>query len=175
MSQCCNIWRVNLNPTVTTPFDEIPILKELSLFVFDRALAINMARAEEWCISNLGCSLREGWVILCASSGEFCQQTIGKMLGIHPNTMVKIADRLEKSGFLKREKNPKNRREYILRVTGKGQEAMKTYRKRKIEAYNYAFHPIPYNAVKSDLARALSTIVADDNQKQEKGTKVRRP
>lgn len=45
---------------------------------------------------------------------------LSRELGIDNSAITGIVDRLERSGFATREKNPKDRRAYLITITGKG-------------------------------------------------------
>lgn len=56
--------------------------------------------------------------------GTLSQLTIAELLGINPNVMVLVIDSLEKRRLVKRQRNPKNRREQLVVLTAKGRGAL---------------------------------------------------
>jgi DNA-binding MarR family transcriptional regulator len=52
------------------------------------------------------------------------QQTISTTLGLDPNTVVHVVDDLERMGYTVRERNPRDRRQYVLVATPAGHEIL---------------------------------------------------
>jgi DNA-binding MarR family transcriptional regulator len=50
------------------------------------------------------------------------QQAIGEQLRIDRTTMVSLVDGLEHAGLVRRERNPADRRAYVIRITPAGEE-----------------------------------------------------
>lgn len=59
-------------------------------------------------------------MLLVVGQGETKLVTLAEKLGVNPSTAMRMADRLAAAGLLKREVNPQNRRETLLRLTGIG-------------------------------------------------------
>ncbi|MEU6412750.1 MarR family transcriptional regulator [Microbispora sp. NPDC046933] len=59
-------------------------------------------------------------MLLVVGQGETKLVTLADKLGVNPSTAMRMADRLAAAGLLKREVNPQNRRETLLRLTGNG-------------------------------------------------------
>ena len=55
--------------------------------------------------------------------GSLSQQAIGERLRIDRTTMVALIDELERAGYVKRERNPDDRRAYVIRLTAAGRRA----------------------------------------------------
>jgi DNA-binding MarR family transcriptional regulator len=55
--------------------------------------------------------------------GSLSQQAIGERLRIDRTTMVSLIDDLERAGYVKRERNPDDRRAYVIRLTAAGRRA----------------------------------------------------
>src|SRR5215208_2816808 len=51
------------------------------------------------------------------------QQAIGEQLRIDRTTMVALIDDLEHAGYVKRERNPDDRRAYVITLTARGKKA----------------------------------------------------
>jgi DNA-binding MarR family transcriptional regulator len=78
-------------------------------------------RAEAVVRQSVNLSLREFWVLLAASAAKpVTQKQIAKHLGLNQNVIVLLLDKLEKSGHVRRVRNPDNRREQFVRLTAKG-------------------------------------------------------
>jgi DNA-binding MarR family transcriptional regulator len=58
-----------------------------------------------------------------AAGGSASQQAIGERLRIDRTTMVALIDDLERAGYVKRERNPNDRRAYVLTLTAMGRKA----------------------------------------------------
>ena len=57
------------------------------------------------------------------TAGPRSQQGLGTLIGCDRTTMVEIIDRLEASGYVKRQRNPEDRRAYALEITPRGAKA----------------------------------------------------
>jgi DNA-binding MarR family transcriptional regulator len=55
--------------------------------------------------------------------GSLSQQAIGEQLRIDRSTMVSLIDDLERAGYVKRERNPDDRRAYVITLTAAGKRA----------------------------------------------------
>jgi DNA-binding MarR family transcriptional regulator len=55
--------------------------------------------------------------------GSFSQQAIGERLRVDRTTMVALIDDLERKGYVKRERNPDDRRAYVITLTTAGRRA----------------------------------------------------
>jgi MarR family transcriptional regulator, lower aerobic nicotinate degradation pathway regulator len=58
-----------------------------------------------------------------AGGGSASQQAIGELLRIDRTTMVALIDDLERARYVKRERNPDDRRAYVLTLTAAGRKA----------------------------------------------------
>jgi DNA-binding MarR family transcriptional regulator len=54
------------------------------------------------------------------------QATLCERGAVDPNTMVGIVDRLEAAGLVQRQRDPQDRRAYLVRITVKGRQAFKS-------------------------------------------------
>jgi DNA-binding MarR family transcriptional regulator len=96
-----------------------------------------------------GLDARTGWVLMAVEEKPQNQALVGKSLDINPNSMVKIVDRMEAGGFLKRIRNPVNRREYIIAATPKGRAILRKIHSEWDARTLRLFYPLP------DEARAM--------------------
>ena len=55
--------------------------------------------------------------------GSLSQQAIGERLRIDRTTMVALIDDLERGGYVKRDRNPDDRRAYVITLTAAGKRA----------------------------------------------------
>src|SRR5437660_12909679 len=51
------------------------------------------------------------------SEGAISQQALSRRIRVDPATMVDVIDSLERSGYILRKRNPRDRREYALQTT----------------------------------------------------------
>lgn len=58
--------------------------------------------------------------------GDCAQQTLAAELRIDRSVMVTVCDDLERSGYIRRERNPKDRRSYAVTITAAGRERLRT-------------------------------------------------
>ncbi|MDD2857855.1 MAG: MarR family transcriptional regulator [Candidatus Nanopelagicales bacterium] len=61
-------------------------------------------------------------VILSTSQGPVRQGDLAAMLGNHPSTFSRTADRLVGGGWVRRSENPDNRRETLIELTKTGEQ-----------------------------------------------------
>ena len=72
-------------------------------------------------ISAKHVSLREYWVLSCLMSTDATSQSaLCEVLAYDASDMVRLVDALEKKGWVKRERDSKDRRRQIVRATKRG-------------------------------------------------------
>jgi DNA-binding MarR family transcriptional regulator len=77
-------------------------------------------------LAEQGLSLRMHQVLACVGYfGGGSQQQVCNSLEVDRSEMVRIVDRLEKAGMLRREADPSDRRRHRLRLTPNGHHALK--------------------------------------------------
>ncbi|WJZ03699.1 MarR family winged helix-turn-helix transcriptional regulator [Corynebacterium freiburgense] len=77
-------------------------------------------------LSHENISLRGYWVLTClTSSNASSQSTLCSILTMDASDMVRLIDVLEKHGWAKRSRDPKDRRRQIVSATKKGRAAQK--------------------------------------------------
>lgn len=74
----------------------------------DRALAPLELRAKEF------------WLLAIAGSGNISQHEIADLFGVDPSTLVAVLDELERRGWLRRQRNPHDRRVQWVQRTEAG-------------------------------------------------------
>jgi DNA-binding MarR family transcriptional regulator len=57
-----------------------------------------------------------------------CQKEISDRLGVDPSDLVAVFDMLERAGFVRRGRDPKDRRRYALTLTPSGEEQLRRFR-----------------------------------------------
>ncbi len=85
-----------------------------------------VARAGETYASTQGLGVGQQLVLkMLDAVGACSQQTLSEELRIDRSVMVSICDDLEKSGYVRRERNPRDRRSYAVTVTDAGRERLR--------------------------------------------------
>jgi DNA-binding MarR family transcriptional regulator len=69
---------------------------------------------------------REFLVLAFTASDELSQQDVSRRLSIDPTLIVAAVDALEERGLVERTRDPRDRRRYVLVVTGAGKAALGT-------------------------------------------------
>ncbi|MEU6426904.1 MarR family transcriptional regulator [Microbispora sp. NPDC046973] len=72
-------------------------------------------------------------MLLVVGQGETKLVTLADRLGVNPSTAMRMAGRLAAAGLLKREVNPQNRRETLLRLTDDGRRIVEEVTARRKE------------------------------------------
>jgi DNA-binding MarR family transcriptional regulator len=91
--------------------------------------AENAQEMADRALKDLGLSVRHFGVMTflrnqTAADGESAsQQGIGERLRIDRTTMVALIDDLEREGYVKRDRNPNDRRAYVITLTAAGRKA----------------------------------------------------
>jgi len=84
-----------------------------------------IARAAEEHASRQGLGVGHHLVLkMLAAVGSCSQQTLSEELRIDRSVMVGVADDLERSGLVRRERNPHDRRSYAVSITEDGRERL---------------------------------------------------
>lgn len=65
-------------------------------------------------------TMREFWVLTCVSEVAMSQRELAELLAIDASDMVRILDSLEDHGWVKRDRDPKDRRRQLVSATKKG-------------------------------------------------------
>src|SRR5256885_8585368 len=77
-------------------------------------------------LAPLGLTVRTcGILNLLVDQGPLSQQAIGEMLSIDRTTMVEIVDELEHAGIVRRIRNPRDRRAYLVTLAPGGRTKQK--------------------------------------------------
>ena len=143
-----------------------PGLRDAVVLRLNLAWAVVMERAERFTLERYEMTLRESWILRAAHSGEYSQLTLADLLGINPNVMVLIIDRLERRGMVRRARNPKNRREQFVVLTDRGSKMLA--RMRKATDFEVIFEPLNkrQRAELAALCDAILNTVGDGKRKR---------
>lgn len=125
-------------------------------------------RAESVIRQSVKLGLREFWVLLAASSTQpVTQKQIAKHLGLNQNTMVQLLDKLEKAGYVRRTRNPDNRREQFVRLTPKGRPLVRAVMDNRAKHHRTVLAPLSDDLIRTtfDAVRAILAFEAKRNPK----------
>jgi DNA-binding MarR family transcriptional regulator len=90
--------------------------------------------------------------------GSLSQQAIGERLRIDRTTMVSLIDDLERAGYVKRERNPDDRRAYALTLTAAGRRAQ-ARAEGAVDAHALEFFGQLSEAERQELHRLLARLI----------------
>lgn len=91
--------------------------------IWQRAVQIIGRRLQELYKPH-GYDVKHLWVLMCVREGTPNQGACADKLGFNRNTMVQIVDDMENRGLTRRARNRDNRKEVLLQITAKGQDAL---------------------------------------------------
>ncbi len=112
-----------------------------------------------------GTSQREYWVLTClVESTAASQSTLSETLAIDASDMVRLIDALEKHGWAKRERDPRDRRRQIVACTKKGTKAHKELSHLVTAAEDEALDASTNKQLKHLRKLAQSIIVAGEDE-----------
>lgn len=122
-----NDWKY---PTVTdmaTPRFSQSLL-DMDVFVLSNlALALRRRMTERF--AELGANRWDvAALAVLTDHGPTVQRALGTLLGVDPSDMVDMAERLVAAGWVERERDPSDRRRYLLSVTPEGREVFERAR-----------------------------------------------
>ena len=116
-------------------------------------------RAETVVKRSVNLSLREAWVLLAASSAKpVTQKQIAKHLGLNQNAMVVLVDKLEKTGYARRSRNPDNRREQFVHLTAKGRPVIRALMENRTKLHRTILAPLGDDLIKTVFEAARSVL-----------------
>ncbi len=95
--------------------------QELGFTIMKTAKCIEKQLNEN--LSDFGLTLAQGKIILKLGKNDIVnQRTLSESLDVEPATIVRTLDRMERDGFIKRKKNPTDRRVHIIHLTERAKE-----------------------------------------------------
>lgn len=115
---------------------------ERAVEIFDRELLVT------------GLHSRHAAVLALAEEHSLNQNMIAEAVQTHPNALITLIDTLEERGLAKRERNPSNRREYLVRITPNGKRTLRQIEK-AMEKGVAKFTNHLNEGEKADLSRLL--------------------
>ncbi len=91
-----------------------------SLWYCNWKIALEARRRLDLVLSPLDLRAKEFWLLAIAGSGNVSQNQIADLFGIDPSSLVAVLDGLERKGWLRRQRNPKDRRMQWVQRTEEG-------------------------------------------------------
>jgi MarR family transcriptional regulator, lower aerobic nicotinate degradation pathway regulator len=77
-------------------------------------------------LSPLGLHVKQfGMLLVLATEGPHSQQYLSEWTRMDRTTMVALVDSLEERGYVRRERNPGDRRAYLVTITSEGRRALR--------------------------------------------------
>jgi DNA-binding MarR family transcriptional regulator len=73
-------------------------------------------------LAPLGLRAREFWLLAIAGCGNVSQHEMADLFGLDPSSMVAVLDGLERRGWLRRQRNPEDRRMQWVQRTEAGDQ-----------------------------------------------------
>ncbi len=71
-------------------------------------------------LAPVGLRAREFWMLALAGAGDVAQNEIAELSGLDPSSLVAVLDSLERRGWLRRQRNPADRRVHFVQRTEAG-------------------------------------------------------
>jgi len=105
-----------------------------------------------------------------SEASSFSQQAIGERLRIDRTTMVTVIDDLERAGLVRRERNPEDRRAYVIKLTPQGAR-MQARAEKSLDALMNDHYLAPLSeAERQTLAELLTRLVERPEQSRGSST-----
>lgn len=114
----------------------------------------------EKALNGHGTSMREYWVLSCVLEKPLSQRELSELLVIDASDMVRLIDCLEKQEWVKRDRDPKDRRRQIVTATKKGTKMHHTLAKDVAAAEDQALEVSSTKQLKS--IKKLSRAILDE-------------
>ena len=83
---------------------------EPGLWFYNWKIWLEARRLLDHALAPLGLRAREFWLLAVAGSGNVSQHEIADLCGLDPSSLVAVLDGLERRGWLRRQRNPLDRR-----------------------------------------------------------------
>jgi len=95
--------------------------------------------------------------VLYDHGGELSMKEIGELIGKEKSTITAIVNKLEKLGYVKKQKSEEDRRVTFVCVTAKGREIEETFNEISDEVYNTAYSNFSEDE-KKELLRLMKKL-----------------
>lgn len=115
-------------------------------------------------LSEKKVTLREFWVLTCLTDSDATSQaSLCEILAIDASDMVRLIDSLEAKNWVKRERDPKDRRRQIVTSTKKGRNQQKQLKVLVSEAEDHALDESTSKQLKHLRKLAKSIIASEED------------
>jgi DNA-binding MarR family transcriptional regulator len=94
--------------------------EEPGLWFYNWKIWLDARRRLDRTLAPLGLRAREFWLLAIAGVGNLSQHEMAALCGIDPSSMVAVLDGLERRGWLRRTRNPHDRRMQWVQRTEAG-------------------------------------------------------
>lgn len=142
-----------------TPPELPPALAKSPSFQIERVRRHTKDEVERT-LARHGSNMREFWILSCVHGTPMSQRQLAELLLIDASDMVRILDSLEDHGWVKRDRDPKDRRRQIVTATKKGAKMLGTLCADVEEAEDRAFELSTQKQLKS--IKKLSQAILSD-------------
>lgn len=115
-------------------------------------------------LADHGCSMREFWILTCVAGQPMSQRQLAELLLIDASDMVRIVDSLEDHGWVKRDRDPKDRRRQIVTATKKGSKALSSLSSDVAQAEDRALEASSQKQLKSIKKLAQAILVEESGE-----------
>jgi len=111
-------------------------------------------------LAPLGLRTREFWLLAIAGAGNVSQHEMAGLCGLDPSSLVAVLDDLESRGWLRRQRNPRDRRMQWVQRTEAGDRLFHRAlpRAKRAEARQLAVLSEPHQRRLIDAMRKLAKI-----------------
>lgn len=92
------------------------------LWFYNWKIWLEARRRLDCALEPLGLRSREFWLLAIAGAGNVSQHQMAELCGLDPSSLVAILDDLEQRGWLRRQRNPDDRRMQWVQRTATGDE-----------------------------------------------------
>ena len=92
------------------------------LWFYNWKIWLEARRRLERALAPLGLKSRDFWLLALAGAGNLSQHEMARLCGLDPSSLVAILDGLEHRGWLRRQRNPRDRRMQWVQRTEAGDE-----------------------------------------------------
>jgi DNA-binding MarR family transcriptional regulator len=137
-----------------------PVLMERVGFLLTMARGGTLAICTE-ALAPLGLHVKQfGALLVLDTEGPHSQQYLSEWTRMDRTTMVALVDSLEELGYVRRERNPEDRRAYLLTITPEGRRALRRAEKAMAKAESRVLASLT-SAETEQLLGLLAKVAAD--------------
>jgi DNA-binding MarR family transcriptional regulator len=90
------------------------------LWFYNWKIWLDARRRLDAALAPLNLRARDFWMLAIAGAGDVAQHEIAEMCGLDPSSIVAVLDAMERRGWLRRRRNPRDRRIQWIQRTAAG-------------------------------------------------------